>query len=141
MHFRRIHFQDLTDLRCGIVKEICLGDLPTHIAHQIGAIRGRGVWLSKEFIHHITEKHPDQRHDEIETIPQALECGRIVLDVRREQWLTVDYFPRLSDRRCFLLALKCNRTGEAIYARSWHLLKERQVVRLPTRGYVLREHA
>ena len=141
MHFRRIHFQDLTDLRVGLVNEICLGELPTDIAHRIGAVHGRRVILSKEFYQHIRIEHPDQHHDEIGLIPLALERGRIMLDMRRDQWLTIDYYPKLLDKRCFLLALKCNRTGNAIYARSWHLLKKRQVAKLPSRGYVFRAHA
>src|SRR5205085_6415367 len=128
----------LIDLRCGIVDEIRLGRLEPRIAHRIGAIYKQDVWLSKESYAHIFDEHPDTSDAEIELIPQALEFGRVIFESRREQWLTVDYQIPRNPGCWYALALKCNRTGDAIYARSFHRLRPRQVKAMPGRGYVMR---
>ena len=138
--FLRMTFQNLLDLRCGIVEEIKLGSLPPHIANRIGSIYRQDVWLSTESYHHICNEHPDLSDAEVELLPYALEFGRATFEGRREQWLTIDYQPPKRPGYWYALALKCNRTGDAIYARSFHRLRTRQVRMMPRRGYVMRPH-
>ena len=134
----RLTYQSHADLRCGIVDEIKIGELEPQFASRIGAIYRQDIWLSTESYKHIKEDHDDITNLEIEFIPIMLEVGRIALDTRRELWLTIDHpYPKRPDHH-FVLALKGNRNGDAIYARSYHRLKPRQVTKIVRRGYVLR---
>jgi hypothetical protein len=134
----RLTYQNHLDLRCGIVDEIKIGELEPQFASRIGSIHRRDVWLSKECYHHIRTDHDEITDQEIDFLPLLLEIGRIALDTRRDQWLTIDHpFPKHPQHH-FLLALKGNHAGDAIYARSLHRLKPRQIPKLVKRGYVLR---
>ncbi len=135
-----ITFQNILDLRCGIVRRVRVGILPPQIANRVGSIYRQEVWLSTESYHHIRNEHPDTTDRDIELIPYAVEVGRVIFESRREQWLAIDYIhPDCSDHH-YILAVKCNRAGDAIYARSLHRLRPRQIEMLPRRGYVLRPY-
>jgi hypothetical protein len=131
--------RSLYELSSGAAHLVSLGRIEPHVAQAIGGIHTRDVLFSMDTYRHILDRHGDTTDDEFLIMPDAVANGEIVFESRREQWATIWYHcPKLG--RPYILAIKGEKHGHQIFARTFHRAKARQRRTLWSRGHILRGH-
>jgi hypothetical protein len=82
--------QDLAELELGIHEQIVVCHVPLIVANLLWAATPI-VYLSRESLAHIWERHPDMTRERVLLLPKAIVCGLIVERTDRPRHLSVCY--------------------------------------------------
>src|SRR4051794_266911 len=96
---------------------VLVGYVPDVVATQL-SLSMRQVYLSKQFMDHIFQKHPDITGSDLLHIPIALDHGMIVQEKEKPHCLIISYMDPDSHRR-FVFAVKTVKGGDENYVTSF----------------------
>lgn len=130
---------DLNDLHAGYRQVIWAGEMPYAVAKQLG-LRNHNVYLSRESLAHILEKHPDVTLFTLLCLPIAIQRGLLVKERKNPRVVIVSYQDPESARR-YLGALKTAAQECEVWVSSFYQGRKRQTRRILQRGDLLKEHS
>lgn len=97
------------------------------------------IFLSRDSVIHIREKHPDITNNDLLWIPQAIEYGMVIRDERKLNLASVCFSPKDHSLRYRIILKRVRSEGE-VFVASMHRMRHRQTKGMLTHGTLVRRH-
>lgn len=129
----------IRELEVGWTDPIGVGELRQEVITTLGWPSGI-VYLSRETLFHVRERHPETTDIELCLVSLALRNGLIVAEDHRPNFVVVSYqHPEHPDRR-YKASLKLASSRFDIWLTTFHRTARRQTRALLKRGRILQRH-